>query len=208
MPQAGSQDVLVQFRSVVLLAAVGTCCATAPLVIQSQIGKEVLHRLESTIPCSEPSTSLQVSERKTLAPSSNDSVIEWASAGTDVFRSSVAMPTRMCVFLVFQEWLPMFARHPLQSEDTTQLVKNDQGYAFRHFAERHCMVLSNTFFWNTPTFYGVIGNTRVTQVHTAHRDTCGIKTFLPLQRKESIVTPSSVTWKMSCSDAFPTTHPL
>ena len=36
---------------------------------------------------------------------------------------------------------------------------NYQGYVLRHCAERHHMVLSNTFFSNPPTFYGVTGNT-------------------------------------------------
>ena len=39
--------------------------------------------------------------------------------------------------------------------------ENYQGYALRHFPERRFLALSNTFFWNTPTFYGVTGNTRI-----------------------------------------------
>ena len=45
-----------------------------------------------TTSCSVPSTSLQVSERKTLTTSSNGSVNEWTSVDTDVYRSSVATP--------------------------------------------------------------------------------------------------------------------
>ena len=45
MLQAGWQDdVLVQFRSLDLLAVVGTCCTTDLQVAQSQIGKKILHR--------------------------------------------------------------------------------------------------------------------------------------------------------------------
>ena len=112
------------------------------------------------------------------------------------------------------------------------------------------------FFWNTPTFYGVTGNTRIdyilcpraflphitsckvwrragdilqiiqtnngvitdlwysryehdwpTKVHHASRDTFGINTrFSQLQHRESIATPSSMTWRKNYSDAFLTTH--
>ena len=81
-----------------------------------------------TISCSVPSTSLQVSEIKTLTTSSNGSVNELTSVDTDVYRSSVAMPLFTRVSLVFQVWLPqMFAQHPLQLEDTIQHVKIIKG---------------------------------------------------------------------------------
>ena len=45
MLQAGQQDdVLVQFRSVDLLAVVGACCTTDLPVEQSRIGKKILYR--------------------------------------------------------------------------------------------------------------------------------------------------------------------
>ena len=119
-------------------------------------------RLVFTASCSVPSASLQVSERKTLTTSSNGSVNELTSVDTDAYRSSVAMPMLMWVSLVFQVWLPqMFAQHPLQSEDTIQHVNIVKGMYSDTLLNVIFMALSNTFFWNTPTFYGVTGNTRI-----------------------------------------------
>ena len=87
---------------------------------------------------------------------------ELTSVDTDAYRSSVAMPLLMWVSLVFQVWLPqMFAQHPLQSEDTIQHVKIIKGMYSDTLLDVIFMALSNTFFWNTPTFYGVTRNTRI-----------------------------------------------
>ena len=80
----------------------------------------------------------------------------------------------MWFFLVFQVCLPLtFAQYLLQSEDTTQHVKITKVMP-SDFAERHFMVLSNTFS-GTHQPYGVTGNTRVDYILCPRADLSGGK---------------------------------
>ena len=169
-----------QFRSVDLLAVVGTCCTTDLQVERLGRGDRstsidlyintrrfnkkqfaaLNHYREETRdeqwPCtsrrvftisrSVPSTSLQVSERKTLTTSSNGSV----NGLTSVDR---CLPLLCCdanAHVGFSR-VPGVAAANVRTASAAigghnPARENYQGHVLRHFAERHFLALSNTFF--------------------------------------------------------------
>ena len=207
MLQAGRQDgVLEQFRSVDLLAVVGTCCKTELQVEQSQIANKTLYRLgrgdrntgidlyintrrfgKGAVRSVESLSGrhkgralaihiktriydimlcafyLPPGERK----KDTDDVINWVSERVDKCGHR-CLPLLCCDANAHVGFSSVPGVAVASVRTTSSAIgkynparENYQGHVLRHFAERHFLALSNTFFWNTPTFYGVTGNTRI-----------------------------------------------